>query len=1238
MSSLHKKHKETGIIVIGIHTPGSKIEDIQKVMEKYKLGYPICIDTAESPSGKGFGAISSAYGVNAIPYAFVIDQEGNIAGHGWGVSEVSGKAYELAKKKSAVQVEGDRSSFGTEDVLKVWRNQEDRLKDIYIDFDFVETKKNESGSVIANKHENITYMAKENLFRTRKQVLVNNEVAKDWEFSADGTREYYYNRTGSDGTVKNSLPEQAGIKHSWAVHYLSCVERNPRKKGNLGYECNLIGALEEDKRIKVTEELFERRNAVVLNRPDYCKIYLDPTLNFAVLGSEATGSDLTFKCKNSNFVEVADGLWLPLQTERTFKEGSDSINRKIKVNELKVNNNYTKEDFRIKFEPGITVRDIDLDSDVQVEGEDVQDLQKRKKSAKKLSELRILLFIYTNDHEGKYPAKLEEIQQQPYSPADLKSWALENIEYIGSGKTALMSPQSPIAYDQSLLQTDMGTNVLFNSGRVEFVRASQLEELGITVKTEEDGEFVKDETHEARKETQFFILRIIDVNGNPVEGVGVHKYFSIREDGWQSHGRYISDDEGSVKFQKEDIYEYPHEKDGILLYAVSENKLAGFLEITPQHIGKPIQWQLKSACKVYGELESSALEKLNRQLEWTNVYLYSNKYRPLSCSSKTGKFEFILPPGRYRLNAYGISTYSSDQEIEIEAGQRELEVNFDLPADKLATLMGKSAPELREIKGWLNSKPLKLNDLRGKVVLLDFWGYWCGPCIAGIPKLVELHEEFSKDGLTIIAIHDDSLNSTQELSEKLKEISVERWGGKSIPFPIALDGGGMREIKETDKSAKGATTAAYGIQAWPTCVLIDRSGNVVKKFHPSNPDSMNELEKTLGVKSGRIISRSESLRILMSLGRAVLMYANDNQGNFPDSVEQLKKYVSEQKDWQWLNQNIVYLGRGKTATSRPDEILAYDKPSLEKDNSYGTNVLFNDAHVEFKEVGWLKKQGIEISEGKSFQLKSDWRQKFDEVYCLDDGQILKRIAPPFIPERLEFYNHEVSHQAAVIPEPPDYFSFHWEDSKIKRWGLGFTHGKRLLDSILRNNLSIQANKFDGPEELLQIEVPGDWIIRMPSTIEERLKSLEKILSEEIDREIRFEKREVELEVVVATGDFKFHPPTKTYEHDSVHLFTDELDPDERAGGGTADSVNYFLGKLGGLIDMTIVDETTPSEEIKIPYRHHRSSYLRKVKDEHEKKRKLDMLLTNLTKQTELQFRIEHRPVEVWFVTEHNRVK
>lgn len=103
VGKLHREHDETGIVVIGVHPPGSKIEDIQKVVKKYELGYPICIDTPK-PHGKkyGFGIMSSRCGEHGIPYAVVVDQEGNVAGYGEsgkGIASVLGKARELAEKQ-----------------------------------------------------------------------------------------------------------------------------------------------------------------------------------------------------------------------------------------------------------------------------------------------------------------------------------------------------------------------------------------------------------------------------------------------------------------------------------------------------------------------------------------------------------------------------------------------------------------------------------------------------------------------------------------------------------------------------------------------------------------------------------------------------------------------------------------------------------------------------------------------------------------------------------------------------------------------------------------------------------------------------------------------------------------------------------------------------------------------------------------------------------------------------------
>lgn len=119
----------------------------------------------------------------------------------------------------------------------------------------------------------------------------------------------------------------------------------------------------------------------------------------------------------------------------------------------------------------------------------------------------------------------------------------------------------------------------------------------------------------------------------------------------------------------------------------------------------------------------------------------------------------------------------------------------------LKDLEGKPAPELLT-QAWIGDETT-LQASRGKVVVLDFWATWCGPCMAAIPENVELVKKSKDRPLVFLGIH-DSNSGWDKAPQVVKD--------KGINYPVAQDKGG---------SAKN-----YQLQFWPTYVVIDHEGIV----------------------------------------------------------------------------------------------------------------------------------------------------------------------------------------------------------------------------------------------------------------------------------------------------------------------------------------------------------------------------------------------------------------------------
>jgi len=128
--------------------------------------------------------------------------------------------------------------------------------------------------------------------------------------------------------------------------------------------------------------------------------------------------------------------------------------------------------------------------------------------------------------------------------------------------------------------------------------------------------------------------------------------------------------------------------------------------------------------------------------------------------------------------------------------------------DKLAT--AKTSPTAPELAAgtWINSEPLTLRNLRGRVVLVDFWTFGCYNCRNTLPSLKSWDARYREKGLTIIGVHTPELDREREIEQVRREVAA-----LEIRYPVVTDN-------------DYATWNAYKVEAWPTMFLLDKSGHV----------------------------------------------------------------------------------------------------------------------------------------------------------------------------------------------------------------------------------------------------------------------------------------------------------------------------------------------------------------------------------------------------------------------------
>ena len=140
---------------------------------------------------------------------------------------------------------------------------------------------------------------------------------------------------------------------------------------------------------------------------------------------------------------------------------------------------------------------------------------------------------------------------------------------------------------------------------------------------------------------------------------------------------------------------------------------------------------------------------------------------------------------------------------------------FVAHGQQLASQLGKlplkdygDAPDVHDISAWINSRPLSLPKLRGKVVLVDFWTYSCINCLRTLPYLKAWDARYRSKGLVILGVHTPEFAFEHDLGNV--RAAVKRLG---VDYPVALDN-------------SYGTWKAYSNQYWPADYLVDQAGRV----------------------------------------------------------------------------------------------------------------------------------------------------------------------------------------------------------------------------------------------------------------------------------------------------------------------------------------------------------------------------------------------------------------------------
>lgn len=258
----------------------------------------------------------------------------------------------------------------------------------------------------------------------------------------------------------------------------------------------------------------------------------------------------------------------------------------------------------------------------------------------------------------------------------------------------------------------------------------------------------------------------------------------------------------------------------------------GMMHITINVNGKSKPILKGSKTQDENDLLDSLIKNKNRQ-ERTNIQKQFIKSHPHSYISAHSLYALTVND-ELELNQ-NISMFNNlHLQVQNSGWGKDIK---EVLGKKAKNRIGAKAPDFNAkeySKYWLangGKDTLCLADLKGKVVLLDFWAFFCGPCIGTFPKLKEIYNKYHQKGLEIVAVNSDFQNNTTEWENAIIKHGIENWHHVNVAENFT-----PTTIRATDIFAN------YHVQGIPRKILIDRNGIIQGNWEGTDEETEKEVE------------------------------------------------------------------------------------------------------------------------------------------------------------------------------------------------------------------------------------------------------------------------------------------------------------------------------------------------------------------------------------------------------------